>query len=486
MPTKLTAALALVLLFFGTPASASERQAARYFESVRNEQAFLRPFLADFPKGGDLHNHLSGAIYGESFLAWAAEDGLCVDMSVPGLRTPDQDKTCAEQKDPDGNLLGWITAAEVAASASMTDTLIDAMSMRSYVPSPGWSGHDQFFVTFGRMDARPKRLGDMLAAVSARAGRQNLHYLELMTSLNRRSLYGAAMATPWQDDLALMYKSLIAGPLGANMAALVAEARAALDVAEARRTALLGCDTDAPDPGCAVEIRYLYQVIRVGPLSGTFAGFILGFELAKIDPRVVGINLVAPEDDPTAIANYTLNMQMIDLLWAEKGPINVSLHAGELTLGLVPPHDLSFHIWQAIELGHAKRIGHGIDVTYERDMTDLLKLMRDEKIMVEINLTSNDVILGVKGDAHPFNLYRASGVPLALSTDDEGVSRIDMTHEYLRAVETYGLTYAELKALSRNALTYSFLSATDKARAQADLEARFSAFEADIAKWPKP
>ena len=76
---------------------------------------------------------------------------------------------------------------------------------------------------------------------------------------------------------------------------------------------------------------------------------------------------------------------------------------------------------------------------------------------MEINLTSNAVILGLAGGDHPFELYRQYGVPLALSTDDEGVARIDLTHEYQRAVQTYKLSYDDIKALSRNALAYSFL-----------------------------
>ena len=76
---------------------------------------------------------------------------------------------------------------------------------------------------------------------------------------------------------------------------------------------------------------------------------------------------------------------------------------------------------------------------------------------MEINLTSNAVILGVEGDNHPFELYRQYEVPLSLSTDDEGVARIDLTHEYQRATQTYNLSYAYLKELSRNALAYSFL-----------------------------
>ena len=94
---------------------------------------------------------------------------------------------------------------------------------------------------------------------------------------------------------------------------------------------------------------------------------------------------------------------------------------------------------------------------YEDRPYELMKDMAAKRVMVEINLTSNDVILGIKGKHHPFSLYRRFGVPVALSTDDEGISRIDLTHEYVRAVETYGLSYADLKHLVRNSLEYSFL-----------------------------
>ena len=464
-------------LGFSEDAHPGERETTRYFNKIKDDPAYMRAFLQAFLKGGDIHTHLSGAVYAERFLEWAAEDGLCVDISVPAIREADQGKSCADH--------GYKTAREVAADAVHTDTLVDGLSLRSYVPTPGWSGHDQFFVTFGRMDAKDTRFGDMLAAVSSRAGHQNISYLELMNSLNRSSVYAQAMQTPMNGNLEADYAALMAGPFGQNLPALIKEAQSAIDEAEKKRRTLLKCETSTPDPGCDVEIRFLYQVIRVGPLNGTFAGFIMAFELAKADPRVVGLNLVAPEDDPTAIRNYMLNMRMIDLLWKKKGPIDISLHAGELTLGLVPPRELRFHIREAIETGHAKRIGHGIAINYEDDMTGLLRHMAENKILVEVNLTSNDVILGVEGDDHPFELYRKNGVPVTLSTDDEGVSRIDLTHEYQRAVETYDLSYKDIKEFSRNSITYSFLNAEDKARLLADLDQRFKKFEARYRDWPK-
>jgi len=98
-----------------------------------------------------------------------------------------------------------------------------------------------------------------------------------------------------------------------------------------------------------------------------------------------------------------------------------------------------------------------VDIAYEDGAQALLARMARDRVAVEINLTSNDVILGVKGADHPIGLYRLAGVPVVLSTDDEGVSRIDMTHEYLRAATEHGLRYADLKGMARDSLEYAFL-----------------------------
>jgi adenosine deaminase len=94
---------------------------------------------------------------------------------------------------------------------------------------------------------------------------------------------------------------------------------------------------------------------------------------------------------------------------------------------------------------------------YEQDSDKLLKAMAEKHVMVEINLSSNDGILGVKGAEHPFPLYLKAHVPVALSTDDEGVSRIDLTNEYVRAAMDYHVYYQELKRLARTGMEHNFL-----------------------------
>ena len=125
---------------------------------------------------------------------------------------------------------------------------------------------------------------------------------------------------------------------------------------------------------------------------------------------------------------------------------------------LVPPDDLTFHIRAAVETAGAKRIGHGVALAFERRSEQLLAEMNKRKVAVEINLTSNDVILNVTGDHHPLPIYLKYGVPVTLATDDPGVSRGDITQEYERAAATYHLSYRELKRFARNSLEYSFLA----------------------------
>jgi adenosine deaminase len=150
-------------------------------------------------------------------------------------------------------------------------------------------------------------------------------------------------------------------------------------------------------------------------------------------------------------------MLMLDYLHSVYPTVHISLHAGEIAPGLVPPDGLRFHIREAVDLGHAERIGHGVDIMYENEPQALLKEMATRHIMVEINLTSNDVILGVNAPWHPLPTYRAAGVPIALSTDDEGVSRIDLTHEYTLAAMEFNLSYLDLKNSTRTSLEHSFL-----------------------------
>jgi len=406
----------------------------------------LAAFARAMPKGGELHNHLGGAVFAETALAWAAEDGLCIDEVRLAIVAD-----CP--RDAQGKLAAPLAApAAVIADDARRSAMVDSLSTRH----PGFAGrsaHDQFFSAFGRNDFADARYGDLLALVADDLARQNTFYLEVMHTPRPSRLRQIAAAVSWTEDLAGMQAAFSA----AGLEDQTAEVKATLDAQEARMRQVLECGTPRARPGCQVTIRYLFQALRIFPPPQVFAQLQLGAALVKADRRWVGIQLVAPEDHPVAIRDYSLHMRMLAHLTDRGRAVPLALHAGEITLGIVRPEDLRSHVAEAVRTAGARRIGHGVDLPHEQDAEALAAEMAAAGVLVEVNLTSNDVILNVRGKAHPYAWLRQRGVPVSLSTDDAGLLRIDLTHEYARAAEE-GATYADLKASARNAIAFSFLS----------------------------
>ncbi len=499
----------------GVKTKAEKRAGLIYEANLHQGPEALRAFLADFPKGADLHVHLSGAVYAETFVRDAAEDGLCLDTTTLSFAKP----PCRGKLVPAKDLSGDMSPANQA----LYDKLIDSLSLRSFTATPAWSGHDQFFATFDKFYGMSKsHVGEWVDEIASRAAAENQQYLELMQTPAFGHAAQIAHQIGWNTQLAQgdpqAFASFRQALLDHGLRNEVAADRDDVRQDEADRKKLEHCDTAEATQACGVEIRYIYQVLRAFPPEQVFAQTLLGFETVTAsmeagDNTWVGINFVQPEDGFISMRDYTLQMKMIAWLHSVYPKVHISLHAGELAMGLVPPEGLRFHIRQAVEIAGAERIGHGVDVMYEDNARQLLQELADKHIMVEINLSSNEGILGVKGDEHPFPVYRSAHVPVALSTDDEGVSRIDITHEYVRAAIDYNLSYRDLKQLARTGIEHSFLPGaslwikpddyrlmvgacrtdftgkipascadflgnSQKAAAQWELERRFGAFEA--------
>jgi adenosine deaminase len=443
-----------------------EALAARRLAAIRGNPSLLLAFLREMPKGGDLHNHLSGAVYAESYLRWAAEDKLCFATAAMAIVAG----TC------DANT-GRPPVSAVLQNATLYGQAIDAMSMRNW--NPALNGHDHFFAAFAKLGPSSSRLGDMLAEVASRAAAEHVSYLELMLTTDGGASTQRGAAAGWDDDLGRLRDKLLASGFKDSV---VAEARQRLDAIEARERGLLHCGTPKADQGCRVTIRYISQVARAGPPEAVFAQILGGFEVASADARVVSFNLVQPEDDPTAVRDFPLHMSMIDFLRAQYPRVPITLHAGELALGLVPPEALRFHVRDSVRRGHASRIGHGAAVMHEDDALGLLREMASKRVLVEIALSSNDLILGVRGNRHPLRTYLQFGVPVAIVTDDMGVSRSTHTQEFMKAVEEQGLDYRTLKTLARNSLEYAFADVGTKAGLKLDLDKAFRSFEIGMSR----
>jgi len=418
-----------------------EGRAEKALNEARSNNGALYALLKEMPKGGDLHNHITGAVYAESLIGFAAESGLCIDRQSLALAQPPCQANQAEAKDA-------LNDPELYGKA------IDAWSMRAM--RPGSNGHDHFFETFSKFNAATEpHMGQILADVTRRAADGNVQYLELMLSPDHGSAAALGDQVGYDGNFAEMRQKLLA----ANFGDAVVEARKNLDAMEQGRNTLLKCSSEPEAHGgpCAVHVRYIYSISRSAKPSRIFAQMLMGFELASRDPRVVALNLVQPEDWYVPMHDFHLHMLMLNFLKGLYPNVHLTLHAGELRPGLVPPDGLRFHIRESVELAKAERIGHGVDVMYEENPHELLAQMARRNVMVEICLTSNDGILGVKGKEHPLAMYLKAGVPVALATDDEGVSRSEMTREYERAVLDQGMDYVTLKKMARTSIEHAFL-----------------------------
>lgn len=439
---------------------------AARFEALRNDHTALRGFLRRMPKGADLHAHLFGSVYAEHAINWAALDGLCVrlsDLSIVAAPCPD----------------GAVRATEALGDQALYDRLVNAMSMRFFKPSEtARSGHDQFFAALGRLMVEPNRTVDMIVDQLVQRQADTVQYVELMMPFlpahERRAL---AKTIEGETDFAAMLETLKRNGLDR----VVEEMRRQVADLTARVEAALNCGGEQVKPGCGVKYRLIAQVARNNPIEEVFVQTAAAAALVRSEPRVVALNFMQAEDHQVARQDYRAHMRIVEFLAKD---IPVALPAGELWLGLVPPEDLTFHITDAVAIAGARRIGHGTALAFEHDIGGLLLAMRRQSVAVEISLTSSDLILGVRGRDHPLSTYLSAGVPVVLVTHNAGVSRIDLTNEYMRAARDHGLSYRTLKAIARSALVHSFLGPDDKRKELTLFDQAIAEFEQSVAGHP--
>ncbi len=426
-----------------------EQNTSDHLDAIAGDAAQLAAFLRAVPKGGDLHNHLTGAVYAETYLQWALADHDCI---VPSTFAAVYASSCTASTQP------------VPTSGTFYDQIVAAWSMQGFVAG-AQTGHDHFFATFAKYGAvAGAHRDDDIANVLARAADENQLYVETMFNLGTH--VGATAMAAWsgavtEANLPMVYDAIHASAeFNASLASDLAVVRSAATGWRSR----VGCSGATPPAACGVQVRFIAQVARTGASDQVFGQLISAFEMAAMTPEIVGANLSSPEDDSRSLSNYNLHMAMLAFLHDHytvpgTSPLHVTLHAGELVPAYLPAGsmDNTFHIRTAVEVAHAERIGHGIDIMSETNFATTLDEMRDGHVLVEVCLSSNDQILGVSGSAHPLALYLAHGVPVALATDDQGVSRSSMAGEYVRAVTDQHLGYRQLKTIARDSLEHSFL-----------------------------
>ncbi len=418
-------------------AASRERQLAQQFEALRQNPEELRAFFLAMPKGGDIHNHLTGAVYAEDLIDQASAEGLCISLDN---YTVSRNYCGSNNSQPVKNAY---------SNSKLYGQIIDAWSMRDSELLDE-SKRDHFFNTFGTFGGATGNTSSLLADIRSSASLENVAYLEIMTGAGSGAANLGSKAG-WDDNLSILYNKLIDNGLSSVSQSLN-------DYINNIESGSLRILENRGEPGSNVTVRYILAATRTLPKERVFGQLATAFDAASRSNLAVGVTLLSPEDNWNARENYSLHMRMVGFLHSIYPEVNIALHAGELNLGLVPPDDLRFHIREAVEVGKANRIGHGVDIMWELDSDQTLKEMAKKRVAIEINPVSNQVILGVQGDDHPFPIYFDRGVPIVLGSDDGGVLRTDLSEQFVVIARDYPqVEYQDFKKFVRNSIEYSFL-----------------------------
>jgi adenosine deaminase len=452
-----------------------------YFQHIRNNPAKLTAFFAEMPKGGDLHHHYSGSVYAESYIRWVIEKDYFINKRTLEVA----------EKAPNRDTM-WKSFSQLAKSKQLDSikfVLIQKWSVKDY-NGISYPSDKLFFDTFSYFGVASRlNLDSGLLEIKKRAEAEHVSYIETMFSTVSSSVNTADLSTlfnPQLEDLQThrnaaetqkLLADLYTRLIGRN---IIPDAdRFCADVARLHNS--LRIDDNA------FTMRYQTYVVRVVPATDVFKSLVLAFEAANRSPLIVGVNIVAPENNEVSMRDYWLHMQMFRFCHVKYPRVKIAMHAGELCLGMVQPEELTWHIGAAVYTAGAQRIGHGVDMPYERNAYSLMTYMRQKHIAVEINLYSNEFILKVKGDRHPVTLYKEFGVPIVICTDDAGVLRSDLTEQYVLLAGRYpAFSYSDIKKIVYNSIYYAFIEEPSVSKKLTDgLNRDFARFEKKILAFSK-
>ncbi len=465
-------------IFLLTSVAAGAQTIESYFESIRDNRAALTAFFSQMPKGGDLHNHYSGSVYAETYISYVVQQDYFINTATLQVLSAKPAKAVAE----------WQRFSQLSKQGTLSaykQKLIQKWSVKDY-NGVSYPSDKQFFETFNGFNIAnigPGRLDTGILELKRRAKIENVSYIETMftsipcdnvknidTSFNTQLLYAGlnkneAVATALLEQL---YRQVMDNNGKACASAFnksVADMHSRYKIDDESFT-----------------MRYQNYVVRVVPPADVFKSLVIAFESANTSPLIVGVNIVAPEDNEVSMRDYWLHMLMFKFCHSKYPDVKYAMHAGELALGLVKPEELTWHIDAAVRIAGANRIGHGVDMPYETKSAELLTRMAETKTAIEINLYSNEFILKVKEDQHPINMYREFGVPVVICTDDAGVLRSNLIHQYVLLATRYkNIPYREIKRYVFNSIEYSFIEEDDvKEKLKAKLRSDFSRFERDV------
>ena len=454
-----------------------------YLQAIQDNRAMLTAFFQAMPKGGDLHHHFSGSVYGETFLDILEKEDFWINrktLKIEASEPPNSDQAWAKVS----------TLKELGVFESLKNDLLMYWSVKDYYTNPEEPSHEHFFDSFGKFDeASDLAFYRGLKEMKDRALSENVQYIETMLRTIKYDWSAFEKLEEFNNKLRQAQVNRDVEQLNGLFDQLYQEVtNIGIDQwVEKHNNRIHQAHDSLKLEGGPFTMRYQNFVLRFFQPAKLFTDLVLCFASADQSPLITGVNIVSPEHGTVSMRDYWLHMHMFRYCSDKFPGVKKSLHAGELVLGLVPPEQLTWHIDDAVRVAGANRIGHGVDIAHERQAYDLLSYMKENQTCVEINLWSNAYILEVESDEHPIQLYYKSGVPIVLSTDDAGVLRSNLTDQYVMLVHEHGfLSYAEIKEIVYNSIHYSFIEEEAvRKRLLLLLDQEFKQFEEEVLTFVK-
>lgn len=192
-------------------------------------------------------------------------------------------------------------------------------------------------------------------------------------------------------------------------------------------------------------MRHAYRTTEIAKLA-----------VAYRDRGVVGFDIAGAEIGHPA----EHHVEAFDYLRRENMPFTI--HAGE-SCG---PES----IWGAVSVCGANRIGHGVQLIKDIDLTgdfaklsDLAQYVLDRRIALEIAPSSNLQTGAADSiETHPISVLYALGFRVTVNNDNRLMSRTDVSREFQQLSETFGWGWAEVKRCTENAMKASFLPYSER------------------------
>jgi len=197
--------------------------------------------------------------------------------------------------------------------------------------------------------------------------------------------------------------------------------------------------------------------IRVGTLLTAMRHAARSMEIAELavryrDAGVVGFDIAGAE------AGFPPTRHLDAFEYLQRENFHFTIHAGE-AFGLPS-------IWQAIQWCGADRLGHGVRIVDDIDVTDpehprlgrLAAYVRDKRIPLELCPSSNVQTGAVASIAdHPIGLLRHLRFRVTVNTDNRLMSATSMSREMALLVEAFGYGWNELQWFTINAMKSAFI-----------------------------